>query len=238
MFGRAVELDQDARRRRPGRRRRGRSSAGAIASVDVARPPSGRPCRRSGLVAVAQLDGLVGAGRGARRHGGAADGAVARGSTSTSRVGLPRESRISRASTAAMMVLAHLRLPVHWRGGPAARRCPAARALEELERGAATGADMGELSVSPCSSTAATESPPPTTTVAPSSALSARKRAMARRARGQRTGSRRPQAVRSRRRSWRAERRLDRRPACWPTSTMGQEPGSSRPARSCTRCRG
>jgi hypothetical protein len=45
------------------------------------------------LVAVAQLDGLVLAGRRAARHGGAAEAARCRG-TSASTVGLPRESRI------------------------------------------------------------------------------------------------------------------------------------------------
>ena len=50
------------------------------------------------LVAVAQLDRLVGAGRGAARHRRRPTEPSSR-TTSTSTVGLPRESRISRAST-------------------------------------------------------------------------------------------------------------------------------------------
>ncbi len=57
------------------------------------------------LVAVAQLDRLVDARAGARRDGRPAQGAVCRGSTSTSTVGLPRLSRISRARTSAIALI-------------------------------------------------------------------------------------------------------------------------------------
>ena len=55
----------------------------------------------AGLVAVSQLDRLVGAGAGPRGDRRPADRAAAR-VTSTSTVGLPRLSKISRPSTAAM----------------------------------------------------------------------------------------------------------------------------------------
>ncbi len=79
--------------------------------------------------------------------------------TSTSTVGLPRESRISRASTTSMIVFMRrpcLRLrprlrawPWPWRGllrlGPIEQHGHARQlaTLEELERGAATGRDVG-----------------------------------------------------------------------------------------------
>ncbi len=65
------------------------------------RRPSHTLAEVAGRIAVAQLDGLVGAGRRAGGHDGrAADGAVS-SRTSTSTVGA-RESRISRAPTASM----------------------------------------------------------------------------------------------------------------------------------------
>ena len=84
-----------------GRRRSARSTAGASSSstrlhglLDALAAVAG--------AAVAQLDGLVLTGRGAGRHRGARERAVVR-ATSTSTVGLPRESRISRAPTCSMM---------------------------------------------------------------------------------------------------------------------------------------
>ena len=50
-------------------------TASAISPFDVARRPSSTPLPPYGVAAVAQLDRLVHAGRGARRHGGAAEGA-------------------------------------------------------------------------------------------------------------------------------------------------------------------
>ena len=73
-------------------------------AVDGVDRLASRPCRGSGLVAVAQLDRLVRAGRGARRHGGAAHGAVLE-HTSTSTVGLPRLSRISRPMMSMIAVI-------------------------------------------------------------------------------------------------------------------------------------
>ena len=51
--------------------------AGAIASLTLSTALSVPLPQIALLVAVAQFDGLVGAGAGAARHGGAADGAVA-----------------------------------------------------------------------------------------------------------------------------------------------------------------
>ena len=52
------------------------SSAGPIVSVTLATARQDALAAEAGLVAVAQLDRLVGAGRGARRHRRAADRAV------------------------------------------------------------------------------------------------------------------------------------------------------------------
>ena len=57
----------------PGRARRARDSAVGDLPVDVARPPSRRPCRPTRVAAVAQLGRLELAGRGARRHRRAPD---------------------------------------------------------------------------------------------------------------------------------------------------------------------
>ena len=70
-------------------------------------------------VAVAQFDGFVLAGGGAGRHGRAAEDAVSR-QTSASTVGLPRESRISRAHTSIIVDIVGSSL--FWRVGGAAKR--------------------------------------------------------------------------------------------------------------------
>ena len=96
LVRRAVEVEHLAVDRRPGRTRSCRSSAGAIASRTFATAVERALAEVALLVAVAQFDRLVRAGAGPARHRGPADRAAAR-MTSTSTVGLPRLSRISRA---------------------------------------------------------------------------------------------------------------------------------------------
>ena len=98
---------------------------------------------RACLVVVAQLDGLARAGRGARRHRGAADAAVAQTDVDPSTVGVPRESRISRAR----------RLAIAPRPCPLFRSRQCARPLcgtDELEgrvRARINEADLGQAGV-------------------------------------------------------------------------------------------
>jgi hypothetical protein len=76
---------------------------GGDSALDVAHGLEDALAQVALLVAVAELDGLVLAGGGAGGHGGAAEGAAGE-ATSTSTVGLPRESMISRAVMAEMVV--------------------------------------------------------------------------------------------------------------------------------------
>ena len=79
------------------------SSAGAIRSMTLRDRLQDALAAVAGLVAVAQLDRLVGAGRGAGRARPPARPTPSARTTSTSTVGLPRESRISRASMKSMV---------------------------------------------------------------------------------------------------------------------------------------
>ena len=117
------------------------SSAGAIVSTTFAtafRTPL-PPKRR--LVAVAQLDGLVGAGRGAGRDGGPADRAVGEDDVDLDRRVAPRVEDLAGVDVVDDRV-AHFALtarrPVLEDGDPGQLAT-----LEELERGAAAGADVG-----------------------------------------------------------------------------------------------
>ena len=104
--------------------------------------------------------------------------------TSTSTVGLPRESRISRASTTSMIVFMRVPSPstltLTASGGRAGRSTPGSSRPSRNSSDAPPPVEMWVIwSARPCWVTAATESPPPTTTVAPASARSASIRATA-----------------------------------------------------------
>ena len=94
------------------------------------------------VAAVAQLDRLVLAGRGAGRHDGPAACAPLSSKTSTSTVGLPRESRTSRPTTSTISLTgAHLcgRARRRYRTGGARRAAPGA--TRDWRRAAAGGRD-------------------------------------------------------------------------------------------------
>ena len=108
--------------------------------------------------------------------------------TSTSMVGLPRESRISRASIWSIVVSTFM--PVPRRSPWSCRSAPGGRSRRMAIPGSSRPSRNSSEAPPPvlmwviwsarsCCWTAATESPPPTTTVAPASALAARKRAIA-----------------------------------------------------------
>ena len=86
---------------RPGRRAPGRGPPLTLRTALRA-----RPCRRSVRVAVTQLDRFVLSGRRAGGHCRAPDTRPSVSATSTSTVGLPRESRICRAATLSMALIA------------------------------------------------------------------------------------------------------------------------------------
>ena len=104
LVRRAVGLDQRGVEQRPGRRRRyrrrpraARSFTFATACGDALAAPRG--------ASVAQLDGLVDAGRGARTGRSADPAAPDSSRTSTSTVGFPRESSTCRPCTSAILVI-------------------------------------------------------------------------------------------------------------------------------------
>ena len=206
------------------------------------------------LVAVAQLDGLV--ARRSRRPTGPPPGRPSRrrARRRPRSSGLPRESRISRASTPSIVVST-----VGAPGSGATRRPPRARRLRgsggRSWRTAMPGSsrpsrnsseapppvrDVGHLrSARPCCWTAATESPPPTTTVAPASALSARKPRHRPRAVRRTTGiSKTPSGPFQNTVSRRFERLLHEvERLLADVDDVPARRGSSRPGASCTRCR-
>ena len=198
------------------------------------------------LVAVAQLDRLVGAGRGARRHRRAADRAVGRGR----RRPRPSGCRASRGSRARRRASMSVFMPCPGLRGfaLAGRRRRSSRTAtpgsSRPSRNSSEAPPPVEMwvirSARPCCSTAATESPPPTTTVAPASARSASIARDRPSCRGRTTGSRRRRAGRSRTRSSRPARAPRPSGPGWPCRgrRCATRPGSSRPGASCTRCRG
>ena len=91
--------------RRPGRSASMPTSASKISPLTLADRLQHALAAVARLVAVAQLDRLVRAGRGARRHRGAADGAALQRRRRPRPSGLPRLSRISRAGMSAMALM-------------------------------------------------------------------------------------------------------------------------------------
>ena len=133
----------------------------------------------AGRVAVAQLDRLVGAGRRARRHRGPTDRAVLEDDIDLDRRIAPRVEDLAGVDVgderARSLTPPQLGRSV-WRTAMPGSSRPSRNSSE-----APPPVLMWVIrSARPCCWTAATESPPPTTTVAPASALSARKRAIAR----------------------------------------------------------
>ena len=96
LVGRAVQFDQQRGRVPPARRAFVAENLRGDDLVDVVDGLEDALAEIAFLVAVAQLDGLVGAGAGAAGDGGRPAEPSSR-MTSTSSVGLPRLSRISRA---------------------------------------------------------------------------------------------------------------------------------------------
>ena len=133
------------------------------------------------LVAVAQLDRLVRAGRGARRHGRPADRAVVEDDVDLDRRVAARIEDLARVDDS--MSGAHASSapsPLGSVRSMQARSTPGSSRPSRNSSDAPPPVEMWVIrSARPCCSTAATESPPPTTTVAPASARSARNRATA-----------------------------------------------------------
>ena len=156
-------------------------SAGAIVSVTLATALEHALAAVARLVAVAQLDRLVGAGRRARRHGRPADRAVGEDDVDLDRRVAARVEDLARVDDVDDVFTRRLRLafgglglrlaglrlgPVEQDGRrPAARDPRGTRARRRRRSRCGSSGRPG-----PAASTAATESPPPTTTVAPASA--------------------------------------------------------------------
>ena len=145
LFGVPSSSTQQRVDARPGRTRRGRSSAGRDRVGDVGDRAEDALAAEARLVAVAQLDRFVGAGRGAGRHRRAPDRAVGEDDVDLDRRIAARVEDLARVDEVDEGVHALAFAFALTGAGPIGSTVDARQlaALEELERRAAAGRDVG-----------------------------------------------------------------------------------------------